>query len=227
MLLAQLLFISALVLHLGDKHVAFVDPDFESLLELVDDLVFAVVDCESFLDLGSAVNLIINHPGLLVLQFFKSLVSTDFSLSLSLCLPLLQLAVQFLVLLIDLSFEFLVDLLLSLLVLRKDVLEVLGPSSVSQSVLVVSQPFHLDLLEFEFQLLSSVLVLLLDLFEFSLQFFVQLLHNLVLLVGLLELVLVELLVNVSQLVVQLASSLASLLELAFKHLCLAVFVIKK
>jgi len=43
--LAQLFFLSPLILHLRHKHISFVNPNFKSLLKFIYYLVLAIIDC--------------------------------------------------------------------------------------------------------------------------------------------------------------------------------------
>jgi hypothetical protein len=112
-------------------------------------------------------------------------------LGFSLSLSRFQVTVESVVFLVDLAFEFLVDLELRELVLIKDVLEVLGAARVVQAVLVVRKAVLLEGLV----LLGDVLLVLgvfdVELVHLLLEFLLQFFDDLVFLVDFLVLLLVE------------------------------------
>jgi len=69
----------------------------------------------------------------------EAFISPDFSCSLGFGLPCLQLSVESVVLLVDLTLEFFVDLKLGNLVLIKNLLEIFGATSIPELILVVGQ----------------------------------------------------------------------------------------
>jgi len=148
-------------------------------------------------------------------------------LGFSLSLSRFQVTVESVVFLVDLAFEFLVDLELRELVLIKDVLEVLGAARVVQAVLVVGKAVLLESLV----LLGDVLLVLgvfdVELVHLLLEFLLQFFDDLVLLVDFLVLLLVEGFVDLNQLFVQFAAAQAALLELAAKHLLLTVLIVEE
>lgn len=130
------------------------------------------------------------------LKLLEPLVTPDFSLSLDLSLAGLELSVQLIVLFVDLTLEFLLNLELSHLVLLQNALEVLGAASVAKLVLVVSELVSLHLLKLLVQVFAEDDIFLVKLYHLELELLLKLLDDHVLVVSLLVLILVELLVNI-------------------------------
>lgn len=130
------------------------------------------------------------------LKLLEPLVTPDFSLSLDLSLAGLELSVQLIVLFVDLTLEFLLNLELSHLVLLQNALEVLGAASVAKLVLVVSELVSLHLLKLLVQVFAEDDIFLVKLDHLELELLLKLLDDHVLVVSLLVLILVELLVNI-------------------------------
>lgn len=124
-LLAECFFISSLALHFSNEFIADIDLFFEVVRENVKDFIFTIGCAEGFFNLFLAVNLSLHLLGLFNFELLESLIPSDFSLSLSFSLSGFKFTVKFIIFLINLAFKLFVNLELRLLVLLKDVLEVL------------------------------------------------------------------------------------------------------
>ena len=145
-------------------------------------------------------------------------------MGLGLRFPGFQLTVKLVVLLVNLAFKLVVDFSLSLFVLTQDILEILGPTSISQSILIVGQFVLLDLVKFFDDSFPLHPVLFFYSRHFILQLFSQLLNHSVLLVSKVVVLLVKRLVHFVKFLVQFAPPVSALLQLPSQHFLLTVFV---
>ena len=145
-------------------------------------------------------------------------------MGLGLRFPGFELTVKLVVLLVNLAFKLVVDFSLSLFVLTQDILEILGPTSISQSILIVGQFVLLDLVKFFDDSFPLHPVLFFNSCHFILQLFSQLLNHSVLLVSKVVVLLVKRLVHFVKFLVQFAPPVPALLQLPSQHFLLTVFV---
>ena len=113
------------------------------------------------------------------------------------------------------------------LVLIKDILEVLGATSVMQAVLVVGETVVLNSFVFLSDVLLVLHILSVKLLHFLLEFFLELFNNIVLFIDLFVLFLMEGLINFDKFLVKLSAAETALFELALQHFLLTVLVVKQ
>lgn len=169
-----------------------------------------MVHRQRLLDFSSVFSLLVHLFSFDRFKLLEFQVSLDFSLSLGLCLSSLKVSVELIELLVSLALQIFFNQQLGALELIKNVLEVLGSTCVSQSVLVISKFVNLHLIKLLRQIYLQLIVLIFETGDFTIVFVLDFDHNVFFHVCDLIVVLLQLLVNFDQLFIKLSAADAAL-----------------
>lgn len=215
----ELLLFSSLLLHFVHQQVVIVNV-FKVLSTFIDMFLLFEIVHEGLLVL----NLIGNTRIGILFDLGKLLVLLHLSLGLGLSSSSLNLGQQLLTLLILLLLQVHLDLVLSLLVLAKDLLEVGIIPSILELLLERNKPLILLVFELFIQSIQLGFLILLELLQLNVSFLLDLLKDDLLLLFLLDFIVSDLLVHLFELVLDGLSAVASGIQSSLEQLMLSVLV---